>query len=63
MIKLNLEVPPSVCNLLLASLAASLQGIDALMKQVAEQGNAQMQPAPAPEPAPEPEQEVLDKET
>lgn len=57
MIKLNLEVPPSVCNLLLASLAASLQGIDALMKQVAEQGNAQMQP-----PAPEPEQEVLDKD-
>jgi hypothetical protein len=57
MIKLNLEVPPSVCNLLLASLAASLQGIDALMKQVAEQGNAQMAP-----PAPESEPEVLDKD-
>ena len=54
MIKLNLEVPPSVCNLLLASLAASLQGIDALIKQVAEQGNAQMAPPPA--------QEVLDKD-
>jgi hypothetical protein len=57
-IKLDLEVPPSVCNLLLASLAASLQGIDALMKQVAEQGNAQMQP-PA-DPNPEPQQEILD---
>jgi hypothetical protein len=58
MIKLDLEVPPSVCNLLLASLAASLQGIDALMKQISEQGNAQLAP-----PAPEPEQEVLDKES
>ena len=59
MIKLTLEVPPSVCNLLLASLAASLQGIDTLIKQVAEQGNAQMAPQPA-EPQPEPTQEILD---
>ena len=60
MIKLTLEVPPSVCNLLLASLAASLQGIDTLIKQVAEQGNAQMQPPQPAEPQPEPTQEILD---
>ncbi len=54
MIKLNLEVSPDVCNLLLAGLAASMNGIGAVMQAIKEQGDAQMQPAP--------EQEVLDKE-
>lgn len=58
MIKLNLEVSPDVCNLLLAGLAASMNGIGAVMQAIKEQGDAQMQPPQA-----DPEAEVLDKES
>ena len=58
MIKLNLEVTPGTCNLLLASLAETQMQVGAVMQQIKAQGDAQMQP-PA-DPNPEPQQEILD---
>ena len=57
MIKLNLEVTPGTCNLLLASLAETQMQVGAVMQQIKTQGDAQMQP-----PSAEPQQEVLDKD-
>lgn len=59
MIELHLKLTPDTCNLLLASLAGTMNNVGALMQQIKEQGDAQMQP-PAPA---EPQQEVLDKES
>ena len=55
MIKLTLEITPGTCNILLASLAETQMQVGAVMQQIKQQGDAQMQP-------PQPEAEVLDKE-
>lgn len=55
MIELRLTLTPDTCNLLLASLAGTMNNVGALMQQIKEQGDAQMQPAPEPEPT----QEIL----
>ena len=57
MIKLNIETTPHGANYLLNALAAGQNELALIAQQVAEQGNAQVQP-----PAPESEPEVLDKE-